>query len=197
MAVVDQRRRIHFSDHSGAGDEIPGAQLAAVIDHCGTGGAVHPHFMVTDLGGDGVAISAGDAFRLDIGGLAERDDADVDEFLRHRQVEGEQPLVLSIETRGQIGDAGLGGDCQRHFKCLAGIAYIDLATDGLVGRRHTFGLEFGGNLRGQFGDDRAHLGIVGVRHQLVETALRIDAQPRRRIAIRAKHPRRRRNDHRP
>jgi len=39
--------------------------------------------------GDMFRQDAGDAFRLDIGGLAERDDADVDEFLRHRQVEGE------------------------------------------------------------------------------------------------------------
>ena len=153
--------------------------------------------MVAHPCGGRVAVTLGNAFGQDIGSLAQCDDPDVDQLLRHRKIESEQPLVLGIEAFGEASDAGAGRRKQRHFKGLAGIAHVDFDADlDLVGG-HAFGGQFVAGLGDELTDHRADFGITGLRHQFVEAALGIDPQPGGGIAIGAQYTGRGRDNHRP
>ena len=82
--------------------------------------------------------------------------------------------MLGVEARDEIGNRRPLGAVERHFECLAGIANVDFDAQFLIGRGDAFCCKFADDLCDDFLDHRADFGVIGLCHQLVETALRID-----------------------
>ena len=161
--------------------------------------AIHIKLVIAGPGSRWIRLTLFDCGRRNIGGLAQRHCADIDNLVRGLvEIEGEQPLVLGIESGDQTLDRqAFRFYRQRDFESLAGIADIDLVEQLDIIGSDIFRFQFPLHLRAEAVEIDGQLLVAGVLDHLVEAALGLDSLPRGRIAIGAEHAGRGRDDHRP